>query len=132
MENALRSPDVLVGTWQVSGTDGIRGHVTYKWMDGGHFLVQHVDLAADDETSGKGIEYIRFDADSGTLRSHYFGQSGELFEYTYQVEGDTLTIWFGDRTSPAKFSGTFNADFTANSGGWVWPGGGYESTMVKL
>jgi hypothetical protein len=132
---ALRSLDVLVGTWLVSGTDGgSAGRVTYRWMEGGRFLVQDVDLA-DDGSGGtggsKGVEYIGFDTDTGTLRSHFFGQSGEILEYTYEVAGDRLTIWFGDRSSPAKFEGSFNDDFTVNAGRWVWPGGGYESTMVK-
>ncbi|MEV4543303.1 hypothetical protein [Micromonospora echinaurantiaca] len=131
-DRALRSLAVLVGTWRVSGTDGgERGSVTYRWMEGGRFLIQEVDLA-DDGDGAKGVEYIGFDTDTGTLRSHFFGQSGEILEYTYEVAGDTLTIWFGDRSSPAKFEGRFNADFTVNTGRWVWPGGGYASTMVKV
>jgi len=132
-DQALRSLDVLVGTWRVSGTGGGgQGHVTYRWMEGGRFLVQDVDLAGDGDGATKGVEYIGFDTDTGTLRSHFFGQSGEILEYTYDVAGDTLRIWFGDRSSPAKFEGTFNADFTVNTGRWVWPGGGYASTMVKV
>lgn len=38
----LRSLDRLVGTWQVSGE--AQGTVTYEWMEGGFFLIQHVDL----------------------------------------------------------------------------------------
>jgi len=37
---SLRTLDVLVGTWQVSGP-GHHGTVTYEWMPGGHFLIQH-------------------------------------------------------------------------------------------
>ena len=32
----------LVGTWQVSGE--AHGTVTYEWMEGGFFLIQHIDL----------------------------------------------------------------------------------------
>jgi hypothetical protein len=32
----------LVGTWEMSGD--VRGTVTYEWMEGGFFLIQHVDL----------------------------------------------------------------------------------------
>lgn len=35
----LRSLDRLVGTWKVSGPD-IEGQATYKWMEGGFFLLQ--------------------------------------------------------------------------------------------
>jgi hypothetical protein len=37
-----------------------------------------------------------------TLRSHYFAASGEILEYTYQLDGDTLTIWFGGTDSPGQ------------------------------
>jgi hypothetical protein len=39
---ALKQLDKLVGTWKISG--GAEGEVTYEWMPGGYFLVQHVDL----------------------------------------------------------------------------------------
>ena len=32
----------LVGTWEMSGE--VQGTVTYEWMEGGFFLIQHVDL----------------------------------------------------------------------------------------
>ena len=42
-----------------------------------------------------------------------FASSGEILEYTHQLAGDTLTIWFGDTEPPAKFVGTFDAEATA-------------------
>src|SRR5919112_5280483 len=38
----LRNLGRLVGTWKVSG--GAQGRVTFEWMEGGFFLIQHVDL----------------------------------------------------------------------------------------
>jgi hypothetical protein len=35
----LRTLDRLVGTWTVSGPDGLTGEVRYEWMDGGGFLI---------------------------------------------------------------------------------------------
>jgi hypothetical protein len=32
----------LVGTWEMSGD--VQGQVTFEWMEGGFFLIQHVDL----------------------------------------------------------------------------------------
>ena len=55
-DRALRSLDVLVGTWRVSGTDGAeQGHVTYRWMEGGRFLIQEVDLADEGKGATKGV-----------------------------------------------------------------------------
>ncbi|MBB6549784.1 hypothetical protein [Nonomuraea rubra] len=127
---AMRQLDVLIGTWKVTnledGKETDQGTVRFEWLDGGFYLVQHVDLGVS-----KSIEYIGYDPETGTLKSHLFGQSHEILKYTWEVDGDTLTIWYGDPGSPARFVGKFNEDRTANTGAWEWPGGGYQSTMVR-
>lgn len=128
--STLKTLDVLVGAWHVSGP-GHNGTVTYEWMPGGHFLVQHVNLTQDGHTT-TGVEYIGYDADSGTLKSHYFGSTGDLLEYVYEVNGRELTIWFGEPGSPARYRGTFDAQGISASGAWAWPGGGYESAMTRV
>ena len=126
----LRTLDRLVGAWTVSGPDDLTGEVRYEWMDGGGFLVQHVDLHSAGEHT-HGVEYIGVDPTTGELRSHYFGNDGEVLEYTYRIEGDLLTIWFGGTDSPARFEGRFSSDGRSNHGAWQWPGGGYASTMTR-
>lgn len=127
---ALASLDRLVGTWTMSGRDGVTGEVRYEWMEGGRFLMQHVDLRQPGEET-RGVEYIGYDEESGELRSHFFGTGGEILEYTYRLGGDVLTIWFGDTDSPARFTGRFSEDGSTNEGAWQWPGGGYASTMTR-
>jgi hypothetical protein len=101
---ALRTLDRLVGAWSVSGPDGLTGAVRYEWMDGGGFLVQHVDLhSAGDHT--RGVEYIGYHEASGELRSHFFSAGGEILEYTYRLEDDLLSIWFGGPDSPPASTG---------------------------
>jgi hypothetical protein len=129
--NTLRSLERLVGTWAIEGPGELSGTVRYEWMPGGGFLVQQVDLVNDGEVT-RGVEYIGVDRESGLLRSHFFGSDGEILEYVYDLTGDTLTIWYGEVGSPAKFVGTFDATGTRNTGRWVWPGGGYESSMSRL
>ncbi|MFC4115368.1 hypothetical protein [Nonomuraea zeae] len=128
--STLQSLQPLVGTWAVDGP-GLSGTVRYEWMDGGAFLVQHVDLVNDGEVT-RGVEYIGHDAESGRLRSHFFGSGGEILEYVYELSGDTLTIWFGDVGSPARFIGKFDSEGVRNTGAWEWPGGGYESGMTRV
>ncbi len=72
---ALHTLDRLVGTWTVDGAPVRTGTVRYAWMEGDAFLVQTVDLIADGEPT-RGVEYIGWDPESHTLRSHYFGQLG--------------------------------------------------------
>ena len=127
---ALHSLDRLVGTWAVEGP-GTTGTIRYSWFEDEAFLVQTIDMVADGAVT-RGVEYIGWDPESATLRSHYFGSSGEILEYTYDLTGDTLTIWFGGTDSPAKFVGTFDSTGNRNAGGWQWPGGGYESTMTRI
>jgi hypothetical protein len=58
---------------------------------------------------------------------------GDTLDYVYEVEGDSLTIWGGERGSPAYYQGRFSDDGTTCSGAWVYPGGGgYESTMTRV
>ena len=53
--------------------------------------------------------------------------------FAISVEGDTLTIWGGERGSPAYYRGTFSQDGNTLSGAWVYPGGGgYESTSKRV
>lgn len=128
--SGLRSLEPLVGTWSISGP-GLSGTVRYEWAEGGAALVQHVELVNDREVT-RGVERIAPDPESGLLRSRYSGGDGEVLEYVYDLTGDTLTIWFGDVGSPARFVGTFDATGTRNTGAWAWPGGGYGSTMTRV
>lgn len=132
----LKALDRLVGTWRVSG--GTEGTVTYRWLDGGFFLVQEVDM----EQYGrriKGVEMIGrlrsfgADAPSEDIWSRYYDSQGNTFDYVYELDGDTLTIWGGAKGSPAYYRGTFSADGDEVNGAWVYPGGGgYDSRMTRV
>jgi hypothetical protein len=135
------SPDIkrldrLVGTWNVSGPD-IQGHVTFEWMEGGFFLLQHVDFVHGGNHI-KGLEIIGHlqlfgEEPSKDIRSRYYDTLGNTFDYVYELEEDTLTIWGGEKGSPAYYKGTFSSDGNTNSGAWVYPGGGgYKSTMTRV
>ncbi len=78
--SALHTLDRLVGTWALDGP-GSSGTVRYSWFEGDAFLVQHIDLTGDDGDT-RGVEYIGWDPETQTLRSHFFGSSGEILEYT--------------------------------------------------
>lgn len=131
----LRQLDRLVGTWKVSGE--AEGEVAYELMEGGFFLIQHVDLEHDGQ-SGKGIEIIGrlrgFGAaePSEEIKSRYYDNQGNTLDYVYELDGDTLTIWGGEKGSPAYYRGTFSDDGDALVGAWVYPGGGYESTAIRV
>ena len=124
----LQSLDRLVGTWRVSGE--AVGTVTYEWAEGGFFLFQHVDLDGTRGLEVIGHEQKYGEPPSADIRSRYFGfSSGETLEYTHEVRGDVLTIWSGERGSPAYYEGTFSEDGRTLTGAWHFPGGGGYSTV---
>jgi hypothetical protein len=126
---ALRQLHRLVGAWEASGPF-FTGTVRFEWMEGGFFLVQHVDAQAGGREI-RGVEYIGFDEDTQTLRSHYLDTQGSNFTYTWAIEGDTIRIWFGAKGSDNFFEGRFSEDGESYSGRWQWPGGGYPATLTR-
>lgn len=134
-DSALRRLEVLVGTWKIegreSGPDGeINGQVTFEWMEGGFFLVQHVDIDHKGQKI-RGIEIIGYDDSARTFTSHFFDNMGNISEYVWEVGRNTLTIWGGYVGSPARLKGKFSNDGNTFTGSWKWPGGGYTVTMTR-
>jgi hypothetical protein len=131
----LESLSRLVGTWQLSG--GARGTISYEWMDGGFFLIQRVDFEHDGQTI-RGMEVIGHEKPFGgepgeDIRSRFYDNTGNTLDYVYELEDDTLTIWGGEKGSPAYYKGRFSDDGNTMTGEWVYPGGGgYESTMTRV
>jgi hypothetical protein len=131
---AVRALDRLVGRWTVTG--GAEGTVTYEWMEGRYFLLQHVRLAQYGQQI-IGLEVIGNERPFGEqpgedVRSRFYDSTGNTLDYVYDLEGDVLTIWAGERGSPAYYRGTWSADGRTLTGAWVYPGGGgYDSTMTR-
>jgi hypothetical protein len=131
----MRALDRLVGAWEVSG--GAKGRVSYEWMEGGFFLLQHVDLEHQGRRI-KGIEIIGHERVFGSepsedIKSRFYDAMGDTLDYVYELEGDTLTIWGGEKGSPAYYRGRFSDDGNTCAGAWVYPGGGgYESSMTRI
>jgi hypothetical protein len=139
-EHTGPDPDVaalapLVGEWRTSGE--ATGSVRYEWMEGGHFLLQHVDLTQDGQRN-VGIEVIGrlrpfMGEPTADIKSRFYGSNGETYDYTYELVDGTLTIWGGDRGSPAYYRGTFSEDGDTLTGAWVYPGGGgYEAVQTRV
>lgn len=131
----LKNLDKLVGTWRVSGPD-ISGQVKFEWLEGGFFLLQHVDFIHGGREI-KGLEVIGHERQFGQepgeeIKSRFYDNTGDTLDYIYELEGGTLTIWGGQKGSPAYFRGTFSNHGDTLAGGWVYPGGGYEATMTRL
>lgn len=129
----------LIGTWRVSdpsGAGAVEGQVTFEWLQGRSFIVQRVDLVQNGQRT-RGIEVIGHAWPFGGERSpevssRFYDEAGHTLDYVYELEGETLTIWGGEKGSPASFRGAFDPSGDRLVGGWVWPGGGYQSSMTRV
>ena len=107
-------------------------------MEGGFFLIQRVDLGQEDGQRITGLEIIGHERPFGAetseeIKSRFYSNTGETIDYVYELEGDTLTIWAGEKGSPAYYRGTFSADGDTLTGAWHYPGGGgYEATSTRV
>ena len=115
----------------------VRGTVTYEWMEGGFFLLQRVDLEQQDGQRITGIEVIGHERPFGAepsedIKSRFYSNTGDTLDYVYELEGNTLKIWAGERGSPAYFEGTFSAGDDTLTGTGRYPGGGgYEAVSAR-
>jgi hypothetical protein len=136
----LKSLDRLVGSWTMSDPTGkgeLTGTVTFEWMEGRFFLIQRVDLDQGGHRT-RGIEVIGHERPFGVtepsedIKSRFYSDTGDTLDYVYEVDDTTLTIWGGEKGSPAFYRGIFSADGDTIEGGWVWPGGGYKAKSTRV
>jgi hypothetical protein len=121
----MTAPDRLVGTWEVTG--GAVGTVSYEWMSGGFFLLQRVDLTQNGrriiglEVIGHLYNPFADASPSEEIESRFYDNQGDTLDYVYELDGDTLTIWAGEKGSPAYMRGAFSDDGSSLSGQWFYP-----------
>jgi hypothetical protein len=121
---ALERLNRLVGTWSMRGRpldsdeDSIRGTTTFKWLSGGFFLAQDMDMDYAG-TPIKSHELIGYDPNTRAFSSLvYSNMAPDPWRYTWNVEGDELTITIKSGQMDATFTGRFAPDGKSFSGGW--------------
>ena len=134
---ALNALEIMVGTWDLQRRDfntnaEIRGQSTFKWLEGGFFLVHRFSFDYA-ERKFTGVEYIGYDQKSDQLKTHVFSNDGpDPLEHTWEVTEQTFTNWYGDVGASNRYKGKFSEDSNTLIGQWEWPGGGYEATMTRI
>jgi hypothetical protein len=131
---ALQRLDRFVGTWRMEGhlvgsdETTITGQTAYRWLPGGFFLEQNIDL----DFMGLEIhshELIGFDPETTTFPSTVFSNlSPSPLPYRWEVEGDAVKITVAYPPLDATFTGRFGEDGQTFSGGWR-PNPGADETI---
>jgi hypothetical protein len=110
-DRELKRLEPLLGTWKSEdhtldsgGGPGVlvTSTETFRWLDGGYFLVQDYDTTFGDEPTQKGVNYWFYDSEAGGFRIIFFSNNGPFSEtgnrYSGRLEDGTLVF-----EGPARF-----------------------------
>ena len=121
---ALKRLEKFIGTWEMKGRtlnskeDNVVGRTTFEWLPGGFFLQQRIELNFMGMEL-RSVELIRYDPDTQSFPSHVYSNMSPMpLPYTWDVQGDDLTISVAYGPIDATFQGKFSEDGKRFSGGW--------------
>jgi hypothetical protein len=134
---ALRALDPFVGTWSMKGhllgsdEENILGRATYRWLEGGFFLQQDIELDFAGTVEIKSHELIGYDPETKAFSSLVFSNlSPSPLPYTWDVQGRNVTISVSYGPLDATFTGAFSEDGDSFSGAWRANPGADETVNV--
>jgi|SRR5881397_4003063 len=96
----LKKLDYFLGTWTLEGDMkpgpmGPGGKMTEtertEWMDGGFFLVSHIDFKSAGMGNGTGISFLGYNANDKVYTYDGFNSMGEAEHAKGTLDGDTWT-----------------------------------------
>jgi hypothetical protein len=110
---ALEPFDTLIGTWDteskhVAVAEVVTGTVTFEWLEGGHFLVQHSHT--DDERFPDAISVIGAPESGDGLSMEYFDSRGIRRTYGVSIEDGEWRTWRDAPGFDQRFSATLGRD----------------------
>jgi hypothetical protein len=134
---ALRRLDPLVGDWSMTGNlvgtseESISGRASFRWLEGGFFLQQDVEIDFAGQLRVKSHELIGYDAETGAFASHaYSNMSPTPLPYMWDLRDNRLRIAVSHGPLDATFEATISDDGSTYSGGWRPNPGADESINV--
>jgi Protein of unknown function (DUF1579) len=92
----LKRLEPLLGTWTTQNhtQDTVYGPgvpvtstETFRWLDGGYFLVQEYETTFGEEPTQRGVVYWGYDAEEGRFRLFFFSNNGPFTEEGSRYEG---------------------------------------------
>lgn len=132
---ALKRLDRLVGTWSMKGhlagsdEENVIGQTTFRWLEGGFFMLQDVEIDFAGLFKVKSHELIGYDPETKAFSSYvYSNLSPEPLPYKWDLQDDTLTISVSYGPLDSTFKGQFSEDGKSFAGGWR-PNPGADETV---
>ena len=111
-----------------SNQNNIKGQASYRWLPGGFFLEQRIEL----DFMGleiHSLELIGYDPETDTFPSTVYANLAPMpLPYRWQVTDDAVTISVSYGPLNATFRGKFSPDGQSFSGGWR-PNPGADETV---
>lgn len=116
---------VLVGEWDIEITSMSfhtdptaieRGHTSFRWLEGGAFLIQDSKISATDWP--RSIAVIGPDDAAETYSMLYFDSRGVSRIYKTTFSGEIWTIWRDFTGFSQRFLGTFSDDHNVITARW--------------
>jgi hypothetical protein len=110
---ALEPFEALIGTWATEAVHRavdavVKGSVTFEWLVGGHFIVQHSH--ADHELFPDGLHVIGAPEDGDGLVVEYFDSRGVRRTYGTSLENGVWRIWRDAPGFDQRFAATLGPD----------------------
>jgi hypothetical protein len=132
---ALKGFDKFIGAWDLKGhligsdEENILGRATYRWLEGGFFLQQDVEIDFAGMFQVKSHELIGYDAETGKFPSTVFSNLSPVpLPYVWELDGRTLRISVDYGPLNARFEGELSEDGNTFAGAWR-PNPGADETV---
>jgi hypothetical protein len=134
---ALSALDPFVGTWDMKGhligsdEENVVGQATFRWLDGGFFLLQEIELDFAGMFEVKSHELVGYDPEAEAFSSLVFSNlAPSPLPYRWEVDGRAVTIKVNYGPLNATFNGEMSEDGNTFSGGWRANPGADETVNV--
>ena len=116
--------DALVGSWTLEGDvkpnpmgpgGKISENETCEWMEGGFFVVCHVDFKSANSGSGTGLSVIGYSVRDKAYTYREFNSWGEFEDSKGSLDGDSWTWSSDEKMGDKMVKGRFIMKFTSSS-----------------
>jgi hypothetical protein len=114
--------EMLAGSWALEGDVkpspmGPGGKVTEtekcEWMEGGFFLICHVDFKTANSGNGTGLSVLGYSTSEKAYTYREFNSWGEFEDSRGTLDGDTWTWTSDEKMGDAVMKGRFTMKFTS-------------------